>query len=1202
MRIKILKKILSAMLAGAIAVATPGLSGSVVASGKGKKSAAKKATKKKENTQQEKKRATKKKENTQQEEKKEDEKIEENKIEEEKIDVMSNPSEKFQIGLIEITDFDAHINKTSAAAEQEDCSKFGELLEKGINNAQDTKDFVDIFHKLLTTTNFFEKYKEDNHSKFIKAIQRLLQCHVTDEVKGKIVQIIGELATKDLLKVFSKKDVQFIVEWIFKCPIDSNIKKDLSETLKNLITHGFWFKSNQKAPISKLINVLEKCMDVDEARKNVLEIIKAIIKDDIINSQNCGCKIIDIINILKNCENEEADARKQVAEVIDLKLVCSNPDVYSRDDILTMVQILDECSNSDNARQFVADAIKKLIKRKFLKNFYKNDINIIVQTLNKCSDSDDARQSVASCISALANADLLSRHTKREDIGFIFNILKKCSTLESAKCSVSDAILLLAVKDLFKEYDGKPQLLDLLNDCLVDEQSTRFSLSVVTILSTGVALTTDNENTSSRRIEKIFSFEENSTEIFKLLEKSIELLDFKPQVAYSIFMLVRENFFDGCGLNDVKTLVNILEKCACQNREKSLELAIEGLYQSKILKCYKNEKGIPNLLGAFSIAGGIKKVLDANPGYSLNDLFQNYGRKYTLDFKSLKLTQIAPKKSDKKKKKDSSESFVESGQKIILNSLQKILAKENVESGEVLDVLNLMLQDGDGQLQKNAMAYCVSNLVDKQQVIFQSKDIPKLTKLFKKCVGSDFSNKFVSKTIESLILSNWQDEYSKDWFEELISILFDCSKNNSSKNYVAKAVNMLISKCCVNQKLILKEKMTNADEKLISKIISILDSCSYDSSENGEFIASSIKNLTVLGLLNEREKSQILNIFKMLDKCANNNAKSLKHIMCVVKSLAQNDSVALKQAANEMNHSDRELIGILIKLLDKCSACEHEDVVWAIKGLYEKNLLGKENKEQALSAINVLNKCVSSEGVTTAVIANELIEDLFTKSFLESISDSKQIPKITNHLSCFLSQGVGKTVVLNLVKKLIENPEFNRTNMCVSTMKKIKIYNILNACLDSQDCKSAVLEIMRQLAKNNVLTQKYIFKKENILKLLKNRPEFLSDNDKKSLLDIIAALKDNSWLDLDQLKEDQVFMILKIISEDLDWHFGEIFNPVQNNQLQNNQIQDSQIQDSQIQNGQIQDSQIQDDQIQDSQIQYDKNFDIEDFLDKDFFK
>ncbi len=266
------------------------------------------------------------------------------------------------------------------------------------------------------------------------------------------------------------------------------------------------------------------------------------------------------------------------------------------------------------------------------------------------------------------------------------------------------------------------------------------------------------------------------------------------------------------------------------------------------------------------------------------------------------------------------------------------------------------------------------------------------------------------------------------------------------------------------------------------------------------------------------------------------------------------------------------MIEILIKLLDKCSASEHEDVVWAIKGLYKKNLLRKENKEQVLNAINVLNKCVSSEGVTTAVIANELIEELFEKSFLETITDSKQIPKITNHLSCFLSQGASKTVVLNLVKKLIENPEFNRENMCVATMKKIKIYNILNACSDSQDCKSAVLAIMRELAKNNVLTQKYVFKKENVIKLLNKHSEFLSDNDKKSLLDIITALKDNSWLDLDQLKEDQAFMILKLISEDLDWHCGEIFNPVQ------------------------------DDQIQDSQGQDDRDFDIEDFLDKDFFK
>ena len=865
MRIKILKKILAIMLAGAVGMATPGISVSVAASGKGKKSATKKATKKKKNKQKE--------------EKKEDEKIEENKIEEEKVDFTLNSSEKFQIGPIEFINFAPHINTISPAAEQEDCLKFFGLfglLEKGLNNEQDTKDFVDIFHKLLTTTDFFEKFKEDNRLKFIKSIQSLLQCHVTNETRRKIVQIIGELSTKNLLKVFPKKDVQFFAEWIFKCPIDIDIKKDLSESLEKLITHHFWFISNQKAPISKLISVLEKCMDVDEARKNVLEIIKTIIKDDIINSQNCDCKILNIINILKNCENEECDARKQIASLMDLKLVFANPDSYSKDDILIMVQILDECSNSDDAKQFVAAAIEKLIRREFLKNFYKNDINIILQILNKCSDSDDAGQFVASCISALSNANLLSRHTRREEISFIFNILKKSSTLEIAKCPVADAILLLAVKDLFKEYDEKSLLLDLLNDCLIDKQSARFSLSAITILSTGTAFITDNEKTSLRHIKKIFSFEKNSAEIFKVLEKSIELLNFEPQVAYAIFMLAKENFFDGCGLNDVKALVNILEKCACQSREKSLELAIDELYQRKILKCYKNEQGISNLLGAFSVAGGIEKVLNANPGYHLNDLFQNYGKKYTLDFNSLKLTKIEPKKVIIiEKKKDSLESFVESGQKILLNSLQKILKKENVESGEVLDVLNHMLQDGDGKPQKNAMAYCVWNLIDQKQVIFQSKDIPELIKLFKKCVGSDFSNKFVSKAIESLIASSWQGEYQKVWFEELTNILLDCSKNNSSKNYVAKAVDMLISKCCVAQKLILKEKMTDADQKLISKIISILDNCLYDSRENGEFIASSIKNLTTLGLLNECEKSKISKIFKMLDKCANNNAKSL---------------------------------------------------------------------------------------------------------------------------------------------------------------------------------------------------------------------------------------------------------------------------------------------------------------------------------------
>ena len=769
------------MIAGAVALTTPGISVSVAASGKGKKSAAKKATKK----------------NTQKEEEKEDEKIQENKIEKDKIDFLPDSSEKFQIGSVEFFDFAGHSNNISSTAKQEDCLKFAELLEKGLNSEQDTKDFVDIFHKLLSTTNFFEKFKEDHCSKFIKAIQWLLKCHVTDENKGKIIQIIGKLAKKDLLKVFSKKDVQFVAEWIFNCPIDNKIKKDLSEALKNLIKRKFWFISNEKEPISKLIDVLEKCLDVDEARKNVLEIIKTIINDDIINGQNCGCTILNIANILKKCDAQEGDARKQIADFMNLKLFFSNPEFYSRDDVLIMTDILNECSNSDNARKLVADAIKNLIKQKFLKNFCKNDINIILQILNKCSDSDDARQGVAECISALSSADLLSRHAGREDIGFIFNILKKCSTLKSAKCSVSDAILLLAVKDLFKEYDQKSELLDLLNDCLIDEQSARFCLSAVTVLSTGTAYITDDEKTSSHPIERVFSFKENSTEIFKLLEKSIKLLDFKPQIAYTVFILGRENFFNDCGLNDVKVLVNILERCACQKGEKFLELAINALYQRKILKCYKNEKGISNLLDAFSFVGGIKKLLDANPGYGLDDLFQNYGVKYTLDFKSLKLIQITSKKSGKKakkEKKDFLESSGETGQKIILNLLQKILAIENVESDEVLNALNLLIQKGDGESQKNAMAYCVWNLVDKQQVVFQSKDIPKLIELFQKCVGSDFSNKFVSKTIESLILNNWQGEFSKVWLEELIGIVNDCAKNNSIKNHVTKAINMLISK------------------------------------------------------------------------------------------------------------------------------------------------------------------------------------------------------------------------------------------------------------------------------------------------------------------------------------------------------------------------------------------------------------------------
>ena len=1469
MRIKILKKVLAIMIAGSMVVATPGLSMSVIASGKEKKSATNKKTAKKKNS----KKGAKK----------------ENRKEEEKSKTDFDPTslENFRIESIESIDFEAHDSNTSDASKQENISKFVELLKKGINNEQDTRNFVDIFHKLLTTTNFFEKYKDVNPLNSAKFIKILLKCQLTDEIKAKIVQIIDMLASKNLLQVFSKQDVQFVAEWIFNCPIDNNIKKDLLKALLNLLKHSFWFQSNQKEPISNMLRFLKQCFDDQETKKNILEIIKTLLDKEFINTQNCGSQIVELTNILKNCESQECDVRKQVASLINSKLSLSNPDNLGKDTISLMVRILSECSNSSDARplvldsvekltnqkflkdsrknettillnilnkckddsnakkrvtasveklisqnllinfskdeiitllimlrkcidssdaqEFVAASIQKLIKQKLLKDFdkneikallnilfkckdsknakqfiadsignligqnllnkfcegdindlliilkncvdssdakefiaasikvlichklfYKNEIKVLLNiligcrdsknakqfiaasieklahknllkdfcqrdikillsilktctdsgdaqefiagsiyelishnllknlskneikeltlytlfkcidsddakefiaasiyelisqnllkdfdkketiillvilykckdynnakefvaasieqlieqgllkdfdkqeitallnVLQKCADSDDAKQNVTSSILSLSEHDFLSEHYSREDIGRIFDILKKCSTLKSEKRSVLKAISSLTSKKLFREFDQKSQLINLLNDCVSDDDDATYALAIFWTLATGKTDILDNDN--KLYITKIFSFKENSHEIFKFFESVIKFLDLKSEAVCNIQALIKENFFTSHNINDINALVDLLEKCAGIGSDKILIFTIRRLCEKQFFKCYENEKGILNLLEIFFAFGGIKKVLNANPKQSLSDLLQNYGKKYELNF-NLKLTPIKQKKCDSKKEKSTPKSLIESGQTIIMDTIQ------NINKPTILEKLNCILQFSSNEQQKNNMAYYVSDLIEqKKQLIVQSQDIDQLIQLLKKCVGSDCSNKFVAKTIESLVLKNWQGEYSKDQFKALTDILAHCSKSQSSKNFVAKIVNILIS----------KKQMTNANQKLISKFINILSDCLYDSEENMEFVAQAIEKLATLGLLNGCEKVTIANIFKKIYKCVKNNANSLKHVARAVRNFVQNNPLALKQASKEMNNSDKKFIYIFINLLNQCSAIEHEDVVWSIKSLFEKGLLCEKNKDQVLNAIDVVSRCVSAEGVTTSIIANELIEDLFDKSFLETISDSKQIPQVVNRLFDLLNQGVNKMIVLNLVKKLVAKSDFNYKKLSQSKIKKIRIYDILNACSDSKDCKSAVLEIMRNLAKNDILTQKNIFKKENIINLLNKHSGNLSANDQKSLFEIITSLKDNSWLDLDQFNEDQIFIIIKIIAEDLDWNFGEIFN--------------------QTQDDQIQDDQIQDDQIQENQIQDDHNFQIEDLLDKD---
>ena len=748
------------------------------------------------------------------------------------------------------------------------------------------------------------------------------------------------------------------------------------------------FSPEKKEDGLKMIN-----SKVDWSCQNENEKVKSEIKLEI--KQNRKSKILN----LQTKDPKSRNARRR--SWLDNPWRKVAPCIYFNGESVDIIGLSMECAAGKSAKARIAEKIKSLISKKWLIDCSKGEILQVVGILSNCLPGSEAAREVSGAINELACGQYLDEFSK-DEIFKVVKILSVCSIYSGAEKNVATAVLNLSCKGFFSDFseDEKLKIIDFLRNCLAsDIAKTQISTVILNFISKMpqdykypteeiekitdiLAVCSEGYDDLARKgfLTGIFNLaqmgllsqhsKEHMLKVTNALVRSIYERRFSPASIELIGELAARNILDEYGIKDMWKITEALLDCS-QNVEEyeSAVFAIKNLACANLLRDYAES----DLLQMTDLLIHCSEY-EFMAKEVLEAINAFAGSDLFLKYSQVNMNKIF----DLLVKLSKVQSVSEKVPIVIMNFQTKNLTKGY--SRKVAEILDLCTEY---RVVKTSAGASASDVLVRCNFDGSSKDeMLKMTA----ALGSHIKDKSLGQgfldAVNGLIDDNVLRRCSKSEALEIVELLnrFTNFKNSDINQYTA---NILL-------KMTSQDFLDEFDKSQILKIVDLLQKCSADE-EAKPAVARTITALAARGSLNKFFKSEISKPISVLDKCSTHTLAKKE----VAKAISQ---LGLRGFFSEYEHND---IYQIIQLLYKCSGNGHaqEYIAQASSILAFSNFSTPSNKSNVMQLcrknvviqlVNLLSMCVSSPGAVENVLI--AIENLAYKDAFSQFTEEEMEP------------------------------------------------------------------------------------------------------------------------------------------------------------------------------------------------------------------
>ncbi len=372
--------------------------------------------------------------------------------------------------------------------------KFEDLLEKPLKTSLEKKDFVKMISDLI------QKNSIQNHPQNIisKTISKLLELIGEKDVALDAVEAVADLTNlTDWAKNCSDEEIFKILdvfgEFVSKCA-DKDALRNVVCAVSNLMYENDDIKECYRTKIPEILNMFCECAKYESSQEDVACALDSFIlqglfseclKDQstqivyilemctsdrspyfvssaIFEMASQGAfkggdetEILKVISMLNFCVSGDAlDGQEYVAKAISELAQSGLMSRILKNDMIDVTNLLARlCKNGKtDFRPDAVDAFRILASNGLIDSFDKWDMLRITDALADCAEGcKSSKKHVSRAILEFSKRNLLFSYSK-EEIQNILNLLDFCAANQDAVESVSNAILVLAKKNLLKDF------------------------------------------------------------------------------------------------------------------------------------------------------------------------------------------------------------------------------------------------------------------------------------------------------------------------------------------------------------------------------------------------------------------------------------------------------------------------------------------------------------------------------------------------------------------------------------------------------------------------------------------------------------------------------------------------------------------------------------------------------------------------------
>ncbi len=957
---------------------------------------------------------------------------------------------------------------------EEEIIKIISILDKFIDN---------IFIKSATinlTGCLIQNYCRDNcpKEKFKLPLTILRKCSDNYVAEHNILYIINKISEYYMkIGCFNEE----IGPWldILNMHAENYEKKDHIALMFRDFILKKWYKNCSKENMSKIMEILHKCISSDDAKLYILTVSGVLINTGYFAGDPEGT--LKAINLMAECAVDYADLKVKTLKYIYILNLNYRFHNCSQAQSIAIVDILNKFVCDPKMTKYVLHNLSSLASRNALVNYPKAKASQLMDMLSKLIDNSKLPESelndslVASKVLNIALFLFHNGFLKEFSLEQIECMSEKCCNSESTK-------KYLVIANYFLTNGSKTTMSELtktLNECL-DEGGRESEVSYIVL---NIVEFDHFKNCSQEEIKSLIN----------ILHRCSNGNSTHTRVLYSTARLIDRGLIDNCSKDQKKLLTEIIYGCLNSNNYNVQNCLIDTI--GLLLKKNFFESNLTDIKPIFKFVEKCSYINKFKPRISMlvcklidNQLLINCSKSPIINI----LDRCVKRNEDNK---------------FILRTIKVLCAEEvtgDLSSANISKLLEILEKCAAGKCDNidsvRFLASAIKYLISRENWCMgnvSKYEAFRVMKLLDFCINHKnmngpiyFFKPNIVLSVTNLTSKRLRQGLCEDEIEKIIDLLARCLDDPDAIIYVEYAFSVLVN--------------DEFGDEIIKKIDILLKNDVNDSVKNNFMVV--IYTLAKNNFMKNYNKNQISNVLKILRLCNKNNMAKL-YIGNIILLLIANEYFK--------NCSKNEILQVL-NLLKMCSDLEivQDNAIFIIYRLIDDGLLKDSSNEEMSALMDML-----SEVVKNAKIKIQFI-NIFDKLFATDCF-KYEIGKTVDILEKIYKIDENHKNIINIIEKLIDNKCLN--NATESEIARIN--DILIRNLENDQLRLGSLKCIHKLLVNNYLNN---LPKDTTKKIINALNYTYGDCESKKLAANLLTFL--AWRDcLSGWSEDEIFQIISIL-------------------------------------------------------------------------